>query len=71
MAREPYWIPSPKGGDRVHRWEIHGSKQSCWVVSLEKDESGKYLFPFAEELVEILEPSGKHETKAKDDGVVG
>lgn len=70
IAGEPYCLPRPKGGDRVHRCEIKGSKQSCWVLSLEKDESGKYLFPFAEELQAILNGPEEQAVEGTDDGAV-
>ena len=59
LASEPYCLPLPNGGDRVHRWEICGSKHTCCVVSLEKNSSGKCVFAFGEELEAILKGSGE------------
>lgn len=66
MTKEPYWIPSPKSGDRVHRIRMNGAKTSCWVISLEHNGDSNYLFPFAEDLEEILETPVEHLDKAPD-----
>jgi hypothetical protein len=37
---------------------INGSRQNCWVISLERNgNGGAFLFPFGEDLEEILEPN--------------
>jgi hypothetical protein len=57
MAKEPYWVPPPSNNTRQHRWMINGSRQSCWVISLERNGNGAFLFPFGEDIEEILEPN--------------
>lgn len=59
MGKEPYWIPLPKGGPRVHRIQLNGSKTSAWVISLERDgdkPESPYIFPYAEDLIDTLTP---------------
>ena len=56
MAREPYWVPAPSKEPRAHRASINGSQQACWVISLARNEKG-YIFPFGEDLEQILEPN--------------
>jgi len=70
IAKERYWIPFPKGGDRVHRTRINGSRISCWVINLERDGDGNYLFPFAEDIEEILAKPGEHSERAPDGNAV-
>jgi len=55
-AKEPYWVPAPTKEPRSHRASLNGSQQSCWVISLTKSEKG-YIFPFGEDLEQILEPN--------------
>jgi hypothetical protein len=57
MAKEPYWIPPPNGGDRVHRVRINGSRTSCWVISLERNNNDDFLFPSGDDLEQVLEPN--------------
>jgi hypothetical protein len=57
MAKEKYWVPSPKAEPRVHRARLNGALQTCWVISLERNGTGNYVFPFAEDLEQILEPN--------------
>jgi hypothetical protein len=45
---------------------MNGTKISCWVINLERDGDGNYLFPFAEELQEILKEPGEHSERAPD-----
>lgn len=57
MAKELYWIPAPKSDKvRVHRASINGAKTSCWVINLAKDTKDNYVFPFADDFLEILDP---------------
>jgi len=64
MAKEKYWVPAPKVEPRAHRMRINGSQQTCWVLSMERNGTGHYVFPFVEDLEEILEPN-KPETDSK------
>lgn len=57
MAKEPYWVPAPNREPRVHRVQINGSRQTCWVISLALNSKGEYLFPFGEDLEQVLEPN--------------
>jgi hypothetical protein len=58
LSKESYWLPPPKSDHvRVHRATIQGTKSTCWVISLEQDSKGVPLFPFAEDLEELLDPS--------------
>ena len=70
MAKEKYWLPFPKAEPRVHRATINGAYQTCWVISLERNGTGNYVFPFAEDLEQILEPNqpnGADENKANSE----
>jgi hypothetical protein len=64
MAKEPYWIAAPSKEPRVHRAQLNGSVQTCWVINLSRDKDGKYLFPFGEDLQQILEPNQKESVDA-------
>ena len=62
LEREPYWVPRPKGGDRVHRISMAGNpKQSCAVLFMDREpgeapeELRSFLCPIAEDLINILE----------------
>jgi hypothetical protein len=61
MAKEPYWVPAPSKEPRVHRAKVNGSVQTCWVINLGRDKQGKYIFPFGEDLEQILEPNQKED----------
>ena len=56
MAKEPYWLPPPTRPPGSHRARINGAQQSCWVISLERDAKGDYIFLFAEDFLQIIEP---------------
>jgi hypothetical protein len=47
----------PKADPRVHRARINGSQQACWVIRLDRNGTGSYVFPFAEDLEQVLEPN--------------
>lgn len=58
MAKEPYWIAPPTRAPGSHRARINGSQQTCWVVNMERDKkTGEYIFPFGEDLYQILQPN--------------
>lgn len=62
LERESYWIKNPKTGDKVHRIRMGGVRTTCAVISLEREpgdapeEMRPYLFPFSEDLVNVLNP---------------
>ena len=66
MSKEKYWVATPKAEPRVHRATVNGSSQTCWVISLERNCTGNYVFPFAEDLEQVLEPN---QPKQDDDDV--
>lgn len=57
IAKEPYWVATPSKEPRVHRVQIYGSIQTCWVINLGQDATGKYIFPFGEDLEQVLHPN--------------
>jgi hypothetical protein len=57
MAKEPCWIPVPTREPRAHRARINGSQQACWIIGLEKNRDGQYVFPFGEDLEQVLDPN--------------
>jgi hypothetical protein len=63
MAKEPYWVPAPSREPRVHRAKVNGSVQTCWVINLSRDKDGKCMFPFGEDLEQLLNPN---EAEKKD-----
>jgi hypothetical protein len=56
MAKEKYWLPLPKAEPRVHRARLNGALQTCWVISLERNGTDNHVFPFGEDLEQILQP---------------
>ena len=65
LQKEPYWLPCPKGGPRVHQPRLGGTKTTCWVLNLERHpaahkdqpvEDRPFICPFAEDLINVLTP---------------
>ena len=50
-------MPAPTAEPRVHRTYLNGSRQTCWIINLSRDKDGKYVFPFGEDLEQILGPN--------------
>jgi hypothetical protein len=61
MAKEPYWVLAPNRDPRVHRARMNGSRQTCWVITLCQNKDGKHVFPFGEDLEQLLDPNQKEE----------
>jgi len=66
MAKEKYWVAAPKAEPRVHRAMVNGAQQTCWVISLGRNGTGTFLFPFAEDLEQIIEPLQAEEEPSED-----
>ena len=66
LEKEPYWLSLPGKAPRVHRIKRNGENLSCWAITLEKEprkdankrEFGEpeFIFPFAQELIDAVEP---------------